>query len=132
MKRLAFVAIILGQLWLSSPVCCCWLKACEPVGGAPAGAPSCCCSQTSDDNSPSPERDRDCRCSDNKLELPTPRAALLNQPNQQSRPWDLPVSVPTSLAWLTAPESPAPRDITTLPPPLSVGERLHELHRLNL
>ena len=67
MKRIATIAVIIVQLWLLSPVCCCWFKAAAKV----SGGGDCCCSQSDDGTQKQKpvEKNSNCRCSENKIEL---------------------------------------------------------------
>ena len=130
MKRIATSAIILVQLWMLAPVCCCWFKAVTASGGE-----SCCCSQ-SDDDAPgqkpsSSEKDRNCRCSENKVELP-PQTVVVSDMTSQRLALDQLLLVPAHVALSVVDDPGGPRDFREWPPPLSVADRLSTLHRLNL
>lgn len=133
MKRVAVLALILGQLWLASPLCCCSLKA-ALIAKAASSEGGCCCAGGDEElqDSGSPERDRDCRCAEIKKDSSAPLQTLPRQTNAQRNPIDHILSA-TLLAVSVPVVDPAENWITPLvPPPLSVTDRLHELHRLIL
>ncbi len=133
MKRVAVLALILCQLWLASPFCCCSLKA-ALIGKRASSEGGCCCADSDEEQQGggSPERDHDCRCAENKKELPAPQQTLLTQTNAERNPIEHLFSA-TLLAVSVPVVDPAENWITPLvPPPLAVTDRLHELHRLIL
>ena len=129
MKRIATISVILVQLWLLSPVCCCWFKAAANA----SGGGDCCCSQSEDGpQKQSPvKKSSDCRCSENKVQLP-PQTVPVGYLSSQRLALDqvLLVSTQGSLAIVVEPSG--PQDFLDWPPPLAVSDRLARLHRLNL
>lgn len=133
MKRAAVLALILGQLWLASPLCCCSLKA-ALIGKAASSEGGCCCAGGDEDQqgNGSPERDRDCRCAEIKNELAAPQQTLPMQDKTETSPLDHLFSA--TLLAVSEPVVDAADNWTTplMPPPLAVTDRLHELQRLIL
>jgi len=131
-KRFAVLVLILGQLWLASPLCCCALKAALIRKGASSEG-ACCCAGGDDkaQNSGLPERDRDCRCAELKQQVPAPLQTVPTQTNAERNPVGQLFAAPLALSLSVA--DPTESWITPLvPPPLGVADRLHQLHRLNL
>jgi len=113
-----------------APMCCCWFKAVAASGGD-----SCYCAQ-SDPNAPgqkpaSSEKDRNCRCSESKVELP-PQTVVMSDLTSQRFALEQLLLVPAQVAVSAAAEPSGPQDFLERPPPLSVADRLATLHRLNL
>ncbi len=133
-KRIATSAIILVQLWMLAPVCCCWFNA---VAASWAAIPARrdCCSQSDPgapgQNSASPEKDRNCRCSESKIELP-PMTVVISDLTSLRLALEQLLLVPAQVAVSVVAEPSGPQDFLERPPPLSVADRLSSLHRLNL
>ena len=129
MKRFATLAIILLQLWLLSPLCCCWFKAAKA-----SGDDDCCCSRSDESSQKpdSPTKDRSCRCSENKVQLPLQRIATISDTSRQLHPFGQLLAAPTQLASLVLPHPAGPLDFREAPPPLTGTDRLYELPRLIL
>ena len=129
MKRIAAGAIILVQLWMLAPVCCCWFKAAATA----SGGDSCCCLQ-SDQGSQKPassQKDRNCRCSENKIELPL-QTVVTSDLSRQRLALDRFLWATTQVAACVVKGATGPQNFREWPPPLAVADRLATLHRLNL
>lgn len=128
MKRIAATAIILVQLWMLAPVCCCWFKA-----TANASVGDCCCSQGDDGTQKQTPagKDRDCRCSENKIQLP-PQVVSTADLASRRLAFDQLLLVSTQFAEAVVAEPSGLREFNEWPPPLAVADRLATLHRLNL
>jgi hypothetical protein len=131
LNRIATSWIILVQLWLLAPVCCCWFQAAVTT----IGAGSCCCSQSDEgmlgQTAPLSDKDRNCRCSENKIELP-PQPVVVRDLTSQRLTVELPLFAPSRVALSVVDDPSGPQDLRERPPPLSAAERLSSLHRLNL
>jgi len=129
-KRIATSTIILVQFWMLAPVCCCWLK--EALA---AQNESCCCAVPADAGSDSEsapaEKDSNCRCSENKIELPS-RTAAIRESTAVRVALDPLLLVPAPLALFTSDVRDASKHFWECPPPLTVARRLSTLHRFNL
>ena len=134
-NRFASLVVILGQLWLGSPLCCCWFRAAASPAGSIAPMRSCCSrsGETAPDPSPQPGNP-DCRCRFNTWELPSPRTVSSDQSGTRNFLGDrlLAAACPGEY-FIAASAGPSQAwNISELPPPLYGADRLHALHRLNV
>jgi hypothetical protein len=128
-KRIAASAIVLVQLWMLAPVCCCWFKA----AASASGGDDCCCSQSDDGTQKQGpvEKSSNCRCSENKIELP-PQTVVTGDLGSQRLALVQILLASTQSASCVVKEPTSPQDLREWPPPLSVADRLSTLQRLNL
>jgi hypothetical protein len=128
-KRIPIGAIVFVQLWMLAPMCCCWFKAATASGGD-----SCCCSQSDSDapgQGPASEKDRNCRCSESKIELPPQTVVMTDLISPRLALGHL-LLVPAQIDVSAVAEPSGPQEMQEWPPPLSVADRLSTLNRLNL
>lgn len=130
MKYVLQAALIAAQVWLASPLCCCWIKADEPSTLREA---ACCAAvlKTSPLNDTSSDQNHDCRCSEKKLEIvyqsPSPPSGARQDVLLVAN-----LAPAIDAAALTNGDGLPAWHIYESPPLRSGPDRLYELHQLNL